>query len=247
MPPKNTPAEVARLVISELEHSDLLSNIVEKAVEKSVKKAVKEAIAGLVTRLEEQEGRVLELEGQVRAHTEEIKRLTKSEESCRDAVSRLERKADLQEQHSRRNNLRIHGIKERPQESTDDEICRLADQLGFKISAADIDRSYRVSAGGGNGNGAAVDRSKDRPIVVQFGAYRTRAKFTQARSKLKGTGVYINEDLTAANQKLYHKVRHSVKVLRAWSIDGRIFAGMKDSHGGFIKKLVTCEADIAKL
>lgn len=242
MPPaKNTPAEIARHVISELGNSDLLANIVEKAVIK----AVTEAVAGLVTRLEEQEGRVLELEGQVRAHAEEIKRLTKSEESCRDAVSRLERKADIQEQHSRRNNLRIHGIKERPQESTDDAICRLADQLGFAITPADIDRSYHTSPGGGNG--AAVDRSKDRPIVVQFGAYRTKVKFSQARSKLKGTGIYINEDLIATNQKLFHKVRHSEKVLRAWSIDGRIFAGIKDSHGGFIKKLVTCEADIAKL
>ena len=50
-PAKNTPAEIARHVMSELGNSDLLTNIVEK----SVKKAVTEAIAGLVTRLEEQE------------------------------------------------------------------------------------------------------------------------------------------------------------------------------------------------
>ena len=87
-------------------------------------------------------------------------------------------------------NLRIHGIKERPQESTDDAICRLADQLRYAITPAVIDRSYRTSPGGGNG--AAVDRSKDRPIVVQFGAYRTKVKFYSSPFQAQGDGyIYI--------------------------------------------------------
>ena len=69
MPPKPTSAEIARQVIAELRQSDAFVEI--------VKQAVKEAVADVVTRLEAQEGRILELEGKVRDQAAEIEYVSK--------------------------------------------------------------------------------------------------------------------------------------------------------------------------
>ena len=173
-----------------------------------------------------------------------IRRLKKSEESALDAVSLLDRKLDLMEQYTRRNNMHVHGIEETQQEITDGVICKLAsEKLGVPLTPADIDHSYRMSSGSADQH----HQRGPRPIIVKFCSYRTRALFMKARSKLKGTGIFLNEDLTKKNQKLFHSVRHNEKVARAWSVDGIIFAGIANSSGGFSRKLITCEADITKL
>lgn len=52
----------------------------------------------------------------------------------------------IQEQYSRRNCLRIHGMKETPNESTDDLALNLAlGSLKIYLSLEHIDRSHRIT------------------------------------------------------------------------------------------------------
>ena len=245
MPPKPekpscdlpSPAELARLVMAELEsNGGFMKKFMEDAVQK--------AMAWYANRLEEQEGRVMELETKVNAQAAEIDMLKKAQSQYDDKLQRLETRIEAQEQHSRRNNLRIHGLDVAG--STDEAICALAGKLGFQIKPDEIDQSHYLGPAP-KADMEQQESTRPRPIIVRFRSYKTRARFLEARSKLKGTNIYINEDLTARGQKLFYSVRHAKKIPRAWTIDGRIYAGIKNSSGGFTKKLITCEADIAKL
>ncbi|XP_072181319.1 uncharacterized protein [Diadema setosum] len=88
---------------------------------------------------------------------------------------------------------------------------------------SDIDRCHRV--------GKTQDGKHRGGILVKFCSYKTRSKVITARRKLKGSGISIQEDLTARNQELYRKVYTSKKVASAWTSDGRIFAQLKTQRG----------------
>ena len=126
------------------------------------------------------------------------------------------------EQYSRRNCLVVHGVKETPGENTDDFICKLAkEKLEVDVEPTDIDRSHRL---GEKGKQDRQGRTITRPIIVKFAAYRSRAKFYGARSKLKKTGIFIHENLTTERQKLLKKVKYKYPgpTNRTWTQDGRI-------------------------
>ena len=95
-------------------------------------------------------------------------------------------------QYSRRNYLRISGVKELPLESTDDIVMKMAADIGSSIELADIDRCHRV----GNPNKMGT---RHRDIIVKFATYRSRQNFYKLRTKLKDSGhngEFVNEDLT---------------------------------------------------
>ena len=56
----------------------------------------------------------------------------------------MEKAADLSEQYSRRNCVRISGVPEENNEDTDRMVQNMAKDLNVKLTLADIDRSNRV-------------------------------------------------------------------------------------------------------
>lgn len=98
---------------------------------------------------------------------------------------------DLQ-QYTRRNSLRIFGLKEDNNENVDQAVINICkDKLGVAISADNIDRCHRLGA-------FRPDAIKPRAIIVKFISYGYRAKVFQEKKKLKGSGITIREDLTRA-------------------------------------------------
>ena len=60
-------------------------------------------------------------------------------------IQQLENKIDRQEQYSRWNWILIHGIAENKEENTDQQaIDFINDNLDIKIDEIDIDRSHRI-------------------------------------------------------------------------------------------------------
>ena len=96
---------------------------------------------------------------------------------------------DSLEDHSRRNNLRIDGVPEIPRENweqTSLEIKKIAEKIGIDHEVK-IDRAHRLgrSAGG----------NRPRTIIARFHHYGDRERFLRNSYKLKGTMVFVNEDL----------------------------------------------------
>ena len=146
---------------------------------------------------------------------EKIKRLESK-------LSNVEARVEELEQYSRRNCLVIHGIKENPQENTDELVCELAkDHLEVEIQPHDIDRSHRI------GEKGRLDRKGNalpRPIIAKFATYGPRSRFYAARSKLKSTRIFIHENLTIERQKLLRNVRSKYPPPnnKIWTQDGKI-------------------------
>ena len=105
-------------------------------------------------------------------------------------IEELENKIDHQEQYSRWNCILIHGIAENKEENTDQQaIDFINDNLDIKINKIDIDRSHRIRH-------YDKAKKKPRPTVVKFARYNIRVRVFREKWKLKGTGKGITESLT---------------------------------------------------
>lgn len=139
-----------------------------------------------------------------------------------------ETKNDRSDQYSRRNLLRICGIPEKQDESTDQIVLEVAEAVGAQITIDEIDRSHRARPIKPIQMGRNSNTPRPRDIIVKFVSYRARSKLQTNKSKLKDSkfkGVFVNEDLTRTRSLLFQKARNLVKEKRVngtWTIDGVI-------------------------
>ena len=96
---------------------------------------------------------------------------------------------DSLEDHSRRNNLRFEGLPENDQENweqSENKVRKLLkEKLGFEDSLQ-IERAHRIGK---------PQFGKVRPIVAKFLRFSDRSVILRNSNKLKGSNIYINEDL----------------------------------------------------
>ena len=136
---------------------------------------------------------------------------------------------DKANQYSRRNCLRISGLKESSQEDTDAIILDVAKTIGAEITLGDIDRSHRL------GRPSNTQKNgKPRDIIVKFTSYRSRAKMFKQKSKLrvsKFKGTFINEELTHTRSAIYFECRRLARehhIINTWTSDGTIIVKSKE-------------------
>lgn len=153
------------------------------------------------------------------------------------------RNLDTAEQYSRRACLRISGMSETAEESTDQIVLNIARACHVLLS--EIDRFHRVYTR----RPPAASNTKTRPadIIVKFVSYRSRAAFFKGKTELKSNptykGVSINDDLTRPRAELLRNARSLVrnnKLNSAWSYDGRIY--VRCTNGS--RRLITTQDDL---
>ncbi|KAB0802627.1 hypothetical protein PPYR_04813 [Photinus pyralis] len=139
---------------------------------------------------------------------------------------------DLQ-QYSRRNCIRIFGIKEQPDEDTDNVLLHLfKSKLNLDIDINCIDRSHRVGKNTGRG----------RHIIARFVSYRDRNKVFQHKKLLKGSGITITEDLVKSRLGVYKLAQNKFKKENVWTMDGRVFVKFADK-----KYIIRSQGDLDEL
>ena len=159
-------------------------------------------------------------------------------------VKTLESAVDAGEQYSRRNCLRVSGVKELTGENTDNIVLDIADAIDVNIDIRDIDRSHRL------GKPGTVDepRTKPRDIIVKFVSYRPQNMFYRARTSLKDKGykgVFINEDLTRTRSKLLYEGRRRVKSGQLKSAtDGTILIKSTNDVGDDVVQRINSVSDL---
>ena len=138
----------------------------------------------------------------------------------------VEERCDDLEQYSRRNTIRIRGVAEALNENTDSVVKELATRkLSVEISDSDAVRSHRVGR-------RAEDRSTPRDIIVRFTTHNTNTSVMRSARKLKGTHVFINEDLTKTLATIAWEARtlkRERKISDTWTRDGVIFVKKGES------------------
>lgn len=152
-------------------------------------------------------------------------------------VTYLERKCDENEQYSRRNSLRIHGVKEESEENLTESIKTLLNKelaLSPPITNSDIDRVHRIGPRGPDIN------TRPRQCILKLTSYQTRARIFNSRTKLRHAAnkMYINEDLTKPRADLLWTIRNlkrEKKISDGWSHDGKIYVKLGDGKIVYIK------------
>ncbi len=126
-------------------------------------------------------------------------------------ISWLEDKIDELENRSRRSNLVIKGIPEEKGESWIQSECKVQEllekQLG--VTSVEIVRAHRVGW---------VQGERPHPFVVKFTNEKEREQVMQAKTKLKSTQIYIDEDFSA---RLREERRQLFAVVRREGEQGR--------------------------
>ena len=99
------------------------------------------------------------LREQIQSISEENMALRRENESLKMRVQKLESASDNAEQYSRRNCLRVSGVRENSNENTDELILERTRSMNIDLSLQEIDRSHRV----GKPNAA-----KPRDIIMKL-------------------------------------------------------------------------------
>lgn len=200
-------------------------------------KAMAQSVADVVSSTINE--KVKKLETSNETLSKEVSSLRSQVATLTSTCEKLQTDQDEAEQYSRRNCLRISGILESDEQTTDSIVLNIAKECDANIALSDIDRSHRLNRRRPLPNAPVPDARKDKPrdIIVKFTSYRARALMFQSKKKLENNeifeSVYINEDLTKRRSELLYnarKLKNTGAVKSAFSRDGRIFILDNQDH-----------------
>ena len=149
-------------------------------------------------------------------------------------------KIDAIDQKQKWDCLRVFGVPTKPdsqwekREETLETVKNIANSMDVQISEHDITECYRTHS-----------QAKSKPIVIRFNNSGTRLHFLQNKKKLKGSKIYIEEELTPRRSKLAHEIRTSEAVNAQWIRSGKIFFTLKEDTKK--KHCVTTPTEAAKI
>ena len=143
---------------------------------------------------EEVKKQVVCLERVKKEHEGTITNLTKEMQEKEQTIRDLDARANYQEDYNRRNNLQIVGLEEAPGENWEQTSNKVSTFLGEKLQLPnlEIERAHRVGV---------RQEHRHRPIIARFVKFADREAVKRNAAKLRGTRVYINEDLCPASQE----------------------------------------------
>ena len=103
----------------------------------------------------------------------------------------------VMEDRSRRNNLRIEGIKEMDKESWEDCERKVKDVLHSRLglSNIDIERAHRMGK-------KKSGYKQPRTIIFKLKDWKQKEEILKNSKHFKGTGIYINEDFSDATNEI---------------------------------------------
>lgn len=219
MPPKNKAFQSAE---SEVHLADIEAIIKDTLKSPVVLDELAKSLASIV--IKKYELKQKEMAEKIEALEDKLRHKEKE-------ISDLNTRVQDMEQYSRRNSLRIFGLVEESNEQTEKVVtCFLNNKLNVSLTESCIDRVHRVGK---------PSSGKIRPIILKLTNYHDRDSIFKVKSRLKGSGVVVREDLTAYNLSLLTKVINKYGLRNAWSRDGKIFYKSRDK----IFK-VRCDNDI---
>ena len=242
-------------------------NRIDSVVQKAVAVAMERERKLLRSDMEKRENKLQEildeklaslhdLEASIDTKLSQLRDLSSTVGDNTSKVNELANRLDHIEQYSRRNNIRLLGVKATPNEDTDKIVCDIARQIGVDISPNDIDRSHRLpnrrsadhDSNESYANAAARNNSAPPPpIIVKFMSHKAKFQMMKNRRKLKGSGTVIVEDLTKKNVNLLAQTSRRPSVKASWTSDGRVFALVKTTGGREMKKLITSFSELNSL
>ena len=178
----------------------------------------------------------------------ENKVLSDRVERLEERIATLERQEDNASQYSRRNCLRVSGLKEEDGEDTDAVLSKLFNDMDVNISLSEIDRAHRLGRKTPEPNQGG---RRPRDIIVKFATYRSRQKLFKQRKSLRDhtdlKHIFINEELTKTRSELFYQARMLAKsrcISKTWTYDGNIY--VEDRQNKIHRCSALCDLNVFK-
>lgn len=152
-------------------------------------------IQDLTRSLEFSQAEVKELQTEVKDLKKSANESKTGIETLKEQIKDLQQRQNYQEDYNRRNNLRISGIEEKPGESWEDTAVSVSKLIKEKLQLPDVklERAHRT--------GPALS-SRSRVIIARFEKFSEREAVIRNAKKLKGSNMYIDEDLCPASLEI---------------------------------------------
>lgn len=212
MPPKTTRSDSITTLIDD----NMLEAIVNKLGQKLTQK-IEEQLENLTTKFEKMESKLNNVSNELNKISEKLTSLEGATQTNQKEVAIIKDKLDIMEQNTRRNTLRMIGVKEDGNEQLLSKVLNIINEaLKVKCSHWEIDNVYRVGKYNEN-------QMKPRHIIITFVTYLKRNEIYTARRGLKGSGIFINEDLVETSYKLLLAAKKTFGPRDVWSRNGRIY------------------------
>ena len=167
---------------------------------------------------------------------DENKRLKKENEENKIEISILkeqvkssQRVANDLEAYSRRNSVRILGVADHKEEKNgecQEKIVEIFKKLELNLNDRSLDAFHRIGF---------FKTGRPRPIIVKFVRRVDRDAVLKNKKKLKGSDIFIHEDLTSENHHLLKCAKDHPLVDSAWSFNGRINVRMVNGNYRVLK------------
>lgn len=162
--------------------------------------------------------KVTQLESQVDNQQTNLNSAHYKADCARDQLNDLE-------QHGRANSIRMYGVPGAPNETAAETVSLAVNvinsKLGLHLGIRDIDVAHRLPH---------IDRTNTNPksMIIKFLRRMDKFMVIENRSKLRGSGIVIKEDLTSQNSGLLNAVSQRSDVKKSWVVaGGKVYAEMK--------------------
>lgn len=156
----------------------------------------------------------------------EIDMLQKKLDDIYEWKSQIELQMDAAEQFSRGLNLRVFGVGMVENEDVHQVVLDLF-KSKLKIaplSKSDIEKCHRVPS-----KSQDVESPRPPSILVRFTGDKIRALVLKNRTKLKGTGIHIQEDLTRRRLHLFETAVNKFSKKQVWCSNGVVLVKSKNN------------------
>ena len=155
----------------------------------------------------------------------------------KEKTAQFDLRIDELEQYTRRDNVIIKGVAENENESTNKEVCEIAEAAGVDIDDRDISTSHRIGP---------KNEDRPRPIIVRFVRRDTKVAMLKKKKNLKDKDrfplLYIDEQLSPLRNKMVRAIRGDSTVAKVWTIDGKINCTLNSDPNKRIN--ITCPDDL---
>ena len=133
------------------------------------------------------------------------------------------------EQYSRKNNIRMLGVDEEPDENLECKFIEvIKENLDEEIKPEEIEIIHRIGRPGRTDNGErdrdqrSTPPARPRPVIVKFLSNKTKMRILLKRRQLKGKKIVILEDMASDLAKRLKRVKEKRSVENAWFTNGKI-------------------------
>lgn len=162
--------------------------------------------------------------------------LDKRSKHCEDQITEvkeinrtLQSKMESLERFSRRNNLRIYGIREKENEDIVDTLKR---ETKLEFLKENIEYAYRMGKTTADGC---------RAIFVRFTQQKYKLEIINNRKNLRGTKIIIADDLTKRTHEILKEAVAKLGKKNVWCMNGKIWY-----RNGPAKHCIDSEGDISR-